>query len=447
MQRAMTPGSDAAPDIIAGPAFAALGMLLQVLLICGDCLAADSLVDDLAVPNAASQQIVELTALGHEQFEQHDLRAAQASFARAVELGETRLDPSAMELFEPLRGLAQVLFATQQYPAADATLRRAINIVRHDGGLYDPRQLAALTTLAESQAIGGQREDAEGSLSYLERISSNTFGPHSVRHAVMLTEIGRSYCQLGNTPEGRQKFRLATQLLESPLASDTQRITALRGIAECCMYDVAAYGISTAPASLHGFHGQVVGSGITAASPTFRTNVLKLLRYEGEHGLTRAARLALKSGSVPMDVRIGVLLQTGDWFQIKDHVRTARDYYAQAHRLSVVAAEKSGSDADRTLSPDRVSWEPVQLLYATPPLALRQRGTAVAAEKYVVVEFTVRSDGRVQNEKVVDRDASKSMVDETMAALRTARYRPRLVAGKPEHTELVQYRQTFFDIK
>ena len=421
-------------------------VLLQSSLFVGTCAAG---APTAASPVPVTQQIVELTALGHDQYEERDLHASRASFARAVELGETRLDASAIELFEPLRGLAQVLFATQQYAAADATLRRAINIVRRDGGLYDPRQLTALATLAESQAITGQLGDAAGSLSYLERISSNTFGVRSVRHAVMLTQIGRSYCRLGNAIEGRQRFRSAVELLEMPTATDIQRIAALRGIAECCMYEVAAYGISTAPRSLDDFHGQMNGPGnITPANPTFRNNVLKLLRFEGEQGLKRAARLALRSNSIPLDLRIGVLLQTGDWFQIKDHVRAARDYYVQAHRLSTAAAGAQATNPDGA-SPDRGLWEPVQLLYATPPHALRQRGNVPApgTERYVVVEFTVRSDGRVQDEKVVDRDASKSMVDETMLALRTARYRPRFVEGKPAHTQLVQYRQTFVELK
>ena len=398
-------------------------------------------------PGFVAQQIVELTALGSEQYEQGDLRSSEASFARAIELGETRLDNSAIELFEPLRGLAKVLLATQQYAAADTTLRRAINIVRRDGGLYDPRQLAALSTLAQSQAIAGHLEDAAGSLSYLERISSNTFGARSVRHAVTLTEIGRSYCQLGNQIAGRQKFRSASDLLETPAATDTQRIAALRGIAECCLYEVAAYGIATAPRFLEGFYGPIGGSGtLSPANLTFRNNLLKLLRNEGEQGLRSAARLALTSTSIPLDLRIDVLLQAGDWFQIKDHVRAARDYYAQAHRLSTAAGVPATLDGRNA---DRGPWEPVQLLYATPPHALRQRGTvgATGTEHYVLIEFTVRSDGRVQDARVIDRDASKSLVDETMLALRTSRYRPRFVAGKPAHTRLMQYRQAFVEIR
>jgi hypothetical protein len=176
--------------------------LLKSPLLCLFMMA-PSVADTVTADAALAQQVTLLTGQGQDEYEHHDLKAAQVTFTHAVELIEARVDASAIELFEPLRGLAQVLFATQQYSAADATLRRAINIVRRDGGLYDPRQLAVLKTLAESQAIAGQVGDAIGSLSYLERISANTFGARTVRHAVMLTEIGRGYCQ-GRPRDRRQ---------------------------------------------------------------------------------------------------------------------------------------------------------------------------------------------------------------------------------------------------
>ena len=51
--------------------------------------------------------------------------------------------------------------------------------------------------------------------------------------------------------------------------------------------------------------------------------------------------------------------------------------------------------------------------------------------------------GSVRSERVIDRDATKSMVDETMSALRAARYRPRFADGKPQDTPAVTYRQLF----
>ena len=87
----------------------------------------------------------------------------------------------------------------------------------------------------------------------------------------------------------------------------------------------------------------------------------------------------------------------------------------------------------------------MMLLYATPPMALQNPSAVDASQKArsVLVEFEVRSDGRAQSEHVLDRNATKSMVDEALSAIRAARFRPRFADGKPQNTVAVTYRQSF----
>jgi TonB family protein len=89
---------------------------------------------------------------------------------------------------------------------------------------------------------------------------------------------------------------------------------------------------------------------------------------------------------------------------------------------------------------------PVRVLYAIPPLALRAFRSKAAArsERFVVVEFTVRADGSVETPRVLERNVTKSMVDETLDSLRAARYRPRVVDGQPVQSRMVM-RQSFDD--
>ena len=79
----------------------------------------------------------------------------------------------------------------------------------------------------------------------------------------------------------------------------------------------------------------------------------------------------------------------------------------------------------------------------TPALRSAPSRDALAPERYVEVEFTVRADGHVERERVLTREAGKSAADETLQALQAARYRPRIVDGKPVDTEGVRHRQTF----
>jgi TonB family protein len=114
---------------------------------------------------------------------------------------------------------------------------------------------------------------------------------------------------------------------------------------------------------------------------------------------------------------------------LKGFTRTARGYYAEAAKL-----RSTGDELDT----------PVRVLYAIPPLALRAYSAkpAVRNERFVVVEFTVRADGSVETPRVLERNVTKSMLDETLAALRSARYRPRVVNGEPVESRIVM-RQSF----
>src|SRR4029453_12419764 len=70
---------------------------------------------------------------------------------------------------------------------------------------------------------------------------------------------------------------------------------------------------------------------MSIGSPTFHYRVQKILRPDAEQALRYAAQLA-ETGTMPPERRVQVLVQVGDWFQAKDHSRTARRYYASAQR-------------------------------------------------------------------------------------------------------------------
>ena len=161
--------------------------------------------------------------------------------------------------------------------------------------------------------------------------------------------------------------------------------------------------------------------------------VTKILRVDGEQAMRRAAQLAETAQLAPAR-RVAVLVQVGDWFQAKNHSRTARKYYASAQRWIV-----------RTRGAEDPLAAPVQVLYPVPPLALRNHSTpeSSAAERYVEIELTVLADGSVDVQRVITRDPGKSAADETLQALRVARFRPRMVEGSAVDTPGVRFRQPF----
>ncbi len=327
--------------------------------------------------------------------------------------------------------LAETAWCVEQGPAIEE-LNRAVTVLRRSGGLYDPRQSALLNQLVDLHSLQGDIDEASAALAYMESISERTDGRLSIRHAATLAEIGGWYCRLGEFESGRQRFRRSIERLRNE--HDEALIGALLGLARCSLHELAAEGIATAPQSLDSYRGPVLRRNrMSIGSPAFRYRVHKILRPEGDETLRYAAQLAESAELMP-ESRVAVLLQVGDWFQAKDHARTARRYYASAQRW-----------LQRTAVADDPFAAPVQVLYPVPALALRNgpEREATATERYVEVEFTVRSDGHVDRERVLEREPGKSAADETLQALQAARYRPRMVDGKSLDTEGVRFRQAF----
>ena len=327
--------------------------------------------------------------------------------------------------------LCETAWCVEQEPAIEE-LKRAVNALRRSGGLYDPRQSALLNQLVDLHSLQGDIGEASAALAYMESISERTDGRLSMQHAATLAAIGGWYCRLGDFESGRQRFRRSIVRLRDD--DDEALIGALLGLARCSFHELAAEGIATSPESLDSYRGPVLRRNrMSIGSPAFRYRVHKVLRPEGDEALRYAARLA-ETATLAPERRAAVLLQVGDWFQAKDHARTARRYYASAQRWLL-----------RSVAADDPLAAPVQVLYPVPALALRSSpaGEAAASERYVEVEFTVRADGHIDRERVLTREPGKSAADETLQALQAARYRPRLVDGKPLDTAGVRFRQAF----
>jgi TonB family protein len=422
-------------------------LLLLHFMLALESGAVDAATDTTIDPY--SQQVQALAAQGQHHYSQQEFVAAQESYSSAIRMAESRPDLAPMELVEPLQGLARTLIATRQYDSASELLSRAVNIVRRDGGLYDLRQYAALEALIEVDGVLGRTDAAVGNLKYLERISESAYGAGSMQHARALTAVGDGLCRLGEFFAGRQRHRGAIAAIEAlhieeGHSDDVQRVHALVGIARCALSELSQRGIVTSTMPLEGYRGPLVRS--ASSNPgdvTFRYHLVNQLNYEAESALTRAAALVIRSESIPPELQVATLLQAGDWFQIKDHTSRARGYYLKALRASV---------AQQVAGADTILSVPVQILYAFPALALPRGGEAAergkkVARRSVVVDFTVRPNGTPQDAQILRRDASKSMVDETLAAVRNARYRPRFVGEQPVATEHVQFEQSFGDFR
>jgi hypothetical protein len=262
-------------------------------------------------------------------------------------------------------------------------------------------------------------------------------GELSLQHARELTAIGDWYCRLGSFFAARRPHRSAISSIERSLdARSPALIEPLRAVARCCLLELAAEAVESSPGVAASFRGPVVRtSRLDPENLTFRKHVLDLLRFDAEQAIVRAAELASIPDSTPAQLQMEVYLQAADWFVLRDQPRTASQYYQRAHDVSLALPKEVY---------EQQQWsQPKPILYAIPHFALRKLQSSATAQRYIEVIFSVRADGRVRSVEVVAREAGKSMFDETMAALLTSRYRPRLVDGKPVPGDGVRLKQNF----
>jgi tetratricopeptide (TPR) repeat protein len=394
--------------------------------------------DAWASADPAADSARGLIEVAQLQRSKQELDKAAESFSRAVQVIEARSGPLNLELLEPLAGLAETHVASQQFESAASALQRALAIVRRSAGVNDARQLSLLERLVDAQSRLGRIYESLSHLRYRERVSVAVHGVMSLEHARELTQIGDWYCRLGSFFAARQRHRSAIATIERAVdARSPALIEPLRAVARCCLVELATEGVESSPGVSASFRGPVLRSNrLDPESLTFRKHVLDLLRFDGEQAIARAAALAGDLDTSAAELQLQVYLQAADWFQLRDQPRTAAEYYKRAYDVSLTLPKELY---------EQQQWlQPKPILYAIPDIALRRRlGGEVLAGRFVEVAFSVRADGRVRSPEVVLREAGKTMVDETIAALLAARYRPRLVDGKPIAADDVRWRQQF----
>jgi hypothetical protein len=265
----------------------------------------------------------------------------------------------------------------------------------------------------------------------MERISASARGSTSTEHGIALAALGQWYCRIGDSFEGRRRYRDSVAVLETHTRTDPVLLGPLLGFARCALYQFEAEAIAAVPEASLRYRGPIQRSNrLDPESPGFRAKVTEIMRSEGDEAMHRAARI---SAHTSPDLRFDTLLKVGDWFLVKGYARTAQSYYAQAAELARKEA----------LSPDKTLDVPVQVFYPLPPFALRSPGDASDSERYVEVEFSVRADGRTSNARIVDLGIGRILAGDTLESIRVSRYRPRLDGGKAVAADNVRFRQLF----
>ena len=388
-----------------------------------------------------------LNNLGATQYRLGDFTAAEATYARALELVEQQQGSASRRLLAPLQGLALTYQAMDRHDAAAPLLERAVAISQRADGLFNLQQRELLRPLVDSLVALGRWQDADREQLYDFRLSERQFGATDPRLLPALERLAGWYTATGRNMQARATWqRVLAISADRRNPNLAGALAALRGMADSFRLDYQngpqlVEENAQRPGQI-GFHSEVSDRDSLGRYGGGSSAVEYRLESQGKDMLEAALRLAERAQPPAPQAVAAVLVDLGDWHLFAERPDRARPYLERAWSLLPNAT----SVAEGISHP--LSY-PVQLLYRAPPAAhrLRDQPLALVSEAATVAEFTVTAEGRVRDVQIVEGDASENQAAAFKAALGKAIYRPRLVDGQPVATEKVRLRETFRQLK
>lgn len=377
----------------------------------------------------ARELIVPLTNLGTVALRRRDWTAAESAYQRAIALAEnqrTGIDPL---LSRPLHGLGEVRLAQGQTAEAVVLLKRAVDLSRNLDGLYNAAQTDIVDALIEAYLSVGNLADAEREQQFLLRVAETSFGKRDLRLLEPLDRYARWFEFVGRYSTARGLHARALQIAEQ-LSPDKPAVgvPALRGLSRTWFLE-ALYGPEVEPdptAVMNDNPASLMQSGFS-----------QRMSSEGERALRMALEILARTQPGDLRTRGETLAQLGDWYLISGNSTRMTRHYIEAWQL----LDSAGNGA-------RALLEQPRLLYYKPTPMSVTRFTPNDPSAYTVsrveLKLTVGRDGKVTDAVVVASDAPDATQRSVIAAVKRARYAPRLVDGTVADTTEIPLTETVY---
>ena len=373
-----------------------------------------------------------LSNLGTTQYRLRDFGTAEQTFLRAIRIVESAGGGADRALLRPLHGLGATYFATGQYEDAALILARALDLCRNLDGLFNLGQMSILDPLIDSLVALDRHDEAERAQAYAIRVAETAYGKTDSHVLRPLNRAAHWQESMGRYASARALYARALQIAEqTDGALSILTVDPLEGIARTYRLEFVNGGDAA--------QGQVSRADPFAAAPELDPAVVssQRLNADGERALLLA--LTTIDKAQPVDhLRRGVaLVELGDWYLCGGLLSKGLQAYREAWR----ELEVGGSTA--------LLAAPRQLAYRAPlsSVARSKPDPDTLEEHFVEATFTVTRDGLLTDVGTWDTNATQSQQRVVLAALRKARYAPRLANGEPVDTPGVRFRERLLSKK
>lgn len=358
-----------------------------------------------------------------------------------VELTEREFGPRHIENVTPLNNLATVQEQIGEYRPAEANYRKSIRILEDAQGIYEERLVRPLVGLGVVYNAAGQYPEGLLAFQRAQHITHRIDGLYNLDQMEILDGQTQSFLGLDEFAEADRTQRLALVISERKLGKHhIELVPALYKLAKwyqsTFQYANQRILYRRALTILEANHGPNDLSLVEPLRGIATSRYLEgIRRTEGEQALERALEIVSTHPDVKSEERVRTLVDLGDWYITSSKADSGLPLYREAWNLL---------DANIELR-ESLFGRPVRLLYYSPvisdaePLSISDE----PGEKYIDLEFTVTSRGRVANVKVIEANVRNIIQREVKFAASKARYRPRLENGVSVDTPVVRFRQSF----
>jgi len=360
-----------------------------------------------------------LTNLATVNYKLGDFPAAIEAYQRSLRILQSKSTLADKQQIRPLHGLGVSFMGANDPQSAVVALKRAADLSRNTDGLFNINQIEFIDPLIDAYAATGRWAEADKEAGYALRVEEAYHGRNSVNLLDRLDKLARWYeADRRYTTERNVYERSLAILQKGATVNDLRRVAPLRGIARSYRLEFF-YGVEGAE------QGGSFNAGANGA-PVFADGTQQ---RRGESSLTSALAVIDANSPADQQKRGEVLADLGDWYLVTNSPRRAYEIYAEAW--------KSFEQVDNTkyLTAPRV-------LAIRPSISSVERSQMDPAEavlRLVELHFKVDRDGRVDNVTSPTTDVPDSVVKGSIAAIKRARYAPRIENGAAVATDDVVY--------
>lgn len=336
------------------------------------------------------------------------------------------------DLVVPLALLGDALMVQTEYDAALDKYDLARHLARVNYGLFDARQIPIVYREADAlEKIGdlassGQREE------YAFEILRKLYGASDTRLLQPIYRLARFYLDTYNILAARALYERAVAIHEeNGNGMTTEAIHALSGIALSHRLERFPPFYVSNPDN-NTFEGPRAG----LRSDDIQSQQISFNNFPaGERALQKIVQIRQSQEPEDKPATLTAMLELADWHQMFGRKRDAATLYT--HIFEQMA--QAGEDADAFFA------DPALLYFPRPenpkPPAASQRASQQTG--LVTLQFDIAPNGRIRRLQTLESQPPKLMDFRVRRSMRSALYRPRLIAGTPVEAEAQTYTHEF----